>query len=201
MGLVFLFHLRENGVCHHISRQKLIDKPLTLPVQQDRTLTPHGFGNQEFPSVFFRVQGCGMNLYVVDMLQADVVPQSQRNGIPGQVTIVGGMLEQPADSSGGKNGVVRCDGGLVSVRVMSDDSAAFSFIAEPIYHGIVFDEGDIVSVPRGFQQMGGDFLAGFILMEENPRTGMCAFSGVMICFSVFFKPDAERHQIADHILR
>ena len=68
MGLVFLFHLRENGVCHHISRQKFVDKPFALTVQQDGSLAAHGFGDQEFPSVFFRVQGRGMNLDVVDVL-------------------------------------------------------------------------------------------------------------------------------------
>ena len=140
-----------------------------------------------------------MDLNVVDVLQLDVVLQRQSQRVSREVTVVGGVLEQSADAARCQNGVICVNGGIRAVRVVSDDAEALVLLADQIHHGVAFNEGDVCPRFGSLQQMAGDLLARFVLMEQDPRAGMGPLLGIDEFLAVLGELNAEIHQISDHL--
>ena len=111
------------------------------------------------------------------------------------------MLKQAANATGRQDRIIRNNGAEITACIMTYDTAAHVAIAYQIYHGVVFDQGNIRSGTGRFQQMRGDLLTCLVLMEKDAGFGMGTLPGVVERLSVFFKIDTVGYQIPNHILR
>ena len=197
-----LFHFRKNGVCHHVTGQKLVDKSLPLGVEKDCALASDRLGNEELSATFFLgIESCGMDLNVINMLQLDAVFEGKRDGVTRQVLIVGRMLEDTADAACGKYGIVRPNSGINAVFVVTDDTAALVTFTNEVNHRVVFDDGDILPRSCGFKQVRGDLLAGLVLVEQNTLMGVRPLTRVNKRLPVLLKANAKGYEIRNDLLR
>src|SRR5699024_2017559 len=83
---------------------QLIHKSLSVPVQQQGSLSPHGLGDEEPSPRFPGVERGGMDLHVIQMLQPDAMLFCNVNGVACQVGKIGGVPVSPADASACQDG-------------------------------------------------------------------------------------------------
>ena len=88
---VFL-HLLEDFSRQNIPRQQFVDKAVHVFVIELRALSPHRLRNEKTPVLRLRgVQGGGMDLHIVDVLQCNIVSARDGQCISCHMAKVGGV--------------------------------------------------------------------------------------------------------------
>ena len=110
IGHIILFHLLPDFRRQNIPGQKFIHKPLLFCVVKHGSLPPDRLRNEKSPLFFrLRIQGGGMYLDIINVLQLNAVGKSHRNTVPGKLGKISGMAVKPSDSAAGQYGLACCN--------------------------------------------------------------------------------------------
>ena len=196
-----LFHLFPDCLCHHVSRKQFIYETLHVFIIEKCAFPTDGFGDQESSARLFRIQCSRMDLYIIQMLQTNVMFFRYFQCISCQMREICGMLVQPADSSTCQNGIICINRGLFTTFRLHGDSRTFSVFLKNVCHGRIFVNCYVILFPYPRQQLTGDLFSCHICMKQNSRSGVCPLSCVGKRFSVLFKFYSISYQIFNDFSR
>ena len=203
MFCTVLLHLFVNFLGQQISRQKLICETLHVLSVELCALSPNGFRDQKASGLIILGIECGrVNLHVVDVLQFNSVANCNRQCIAGEMTEVGGMAINSADSAGGQYGAVRLNGLQGAVFLPNHRAVAGVVLCNQILHGGVFHQLDVRKFFYLCQKLAGNFLAGDVLVKEDSFIRVGALPGeIQFAVLVPVETNAVLQEILNHVLR
>ena len=198
---VILFHLVDNSLGDHISRQQFIHKPVHILVIQPGTLTPDRFRDQKAPLFLHRRVQCGrMHLHIIDILQSHIMLQCNGQRIPRQMTEIRGMPVQTSDSAASPHCVLRLNGLDGSIRHPKDRSVADIILTHNVHHDRIFKDGYIRQFSHLCQELAGDFFSGNILVKEDPLIGVRSLTGKhQLSVLIPCEIRTVAHQVLNHL--
>ena len=120
----FYGHLPVYGGAHHVARLQLVGEALPVSVEQHRPFAAARFRDQKRPARPRRVQGGGVDLHVVHVLEGDAVARGDGARVAGKAGEVGGTRVRAADAAAGPKRLTCEDAQLLSVCRVRNDAAA-----------------------------------------------------------------------------
>ena len=171
-----LFHLGADLAGDDVAREQFVAEPVPVLIQKHRPLAAHRFGDEEAPPVLFGIEGGGVDLHIVEVL--DLYPAAHGDGerVARQVAVVGGVFEQSPHTAGGKQRIAGINGAKAPVFAADDAAPAGAFGYDDIQKLGVFADLHVGELPHLSQELGSDLFARHVVVEEDARARMPAFA-------------------------
>ena len=163
--LSILFHLLSDFFCQKVSWQYFIGKSLSVCSIELGSLPTHRLRDQKSPAGSLRIKGSWVNLYVINMLQFHMMTHGNRESVPCQMWIIGGMFIKAANSSTCKNRISGFQKICLSFLVHRHHTMALLFFLYQIQHRHVFHDRDMLLFLCFFQKLSCNLLPRNVLVE------------------------------------
>ena len=160
-------HLLFDRSGNDVTRLKFVGETLHVLVSEHAALAAHCLGDEEGSARLFGIEGCRVDLDIVDVLKKDVMFQRDRERIARDVAESGAVLKESADTAGCEYYGFAEYRVKSTVRILCDDAFADILLADQVDHGRVLVKIDVLLFTDILQKLRCDLLAGNVLVVED----------------------------------
>ena len=182
-------HLLLDRSGNDVTRLKLVGEALHVLVSEHAALATYCLGNEEGSARLLGIEGCRVDLDIVDVLEKDVMLQRDREGVARD--------EESADTAGCEYYGFAEYRVKITLRILCDDAFADVLLTDEIDHGRVFVKIDVLLFTDILEKLRCDLLSGDVLVVENTGSGVTAFLGKIQVIALLVEVDVIVEEFSD----